>query len=107
MAETKKASSEEKVWGAISYLWVLSLVALAARKNNDFIRFHANQGLLLFAFSIPFIFIPVLGWFSNILIAIACIAGIIKALQGEKWPLPLVADIAKTFGNWVIKTIKL
>ncbi|HNP75472.1 MAG TPA: hypothetical protein PKL09_03905 [bacterium] len=107
MAETKKPSVEEKIWGASSYLWVLSLVVLAARKNNNFVRFHANQGLLLFALSIPFIFIPLVGWFVNLLIAVACIAGIIKSLQGEKWELPLLAETAKTFGNWVAKTIKL
>lgn len=106
---TKKetVSQEEKIWAAVSYLWVFSIVALAARKDNDFIRFHANQGALLFVISLPLCFIPVIGWLANILIAIVAIIGILKSLQGEKWPLPVMPDAAKQFGDWVIKTLKL
>lgn len=106
MAEAK-SSNESKVWGAVAYLWILSLVALAARKNNDFIRFHANQGVLLFVLSIIFMFIPVLGWMLNILVAIAAIMGIIKALQGEKWVLPGIGGMAKSLGDWIVKTLKI
>ena len=100
-------ASEEKIWGAISYLWILSLVALAARKDNEFIKFHASQGALLFVVSLVLMFIPVVGWLVNLLIAVLAIIGIIKALQGEKWALPVVGDLAEKFGNWIIKTIKL
>lgn len=98
---------EAKLWAAVSYLWVLSLVALAARKNNDFVRFHASQGVLLFVLSIVFMLIPGLGWLLNILVAIAAIVGIIKSLQGEKWPLPVIGQFAKGLGDWIIKTLKL
>jgi uncharacterized membrane protein len=108
MAETKKIDpSEKKVWAAVGYLWILSLVALAARKDNDFVRFHASQGVLLFVFSIVFMFIPVLGWLLNIVVAVAAIMGIIKALQGERWELPVVGDWAKKLGKWIIATLKL
>ncbi|MFA5022420.1 MAG: hypothetical protein WC508_05060 [Patescibacteria group bacterium] len=107
MAETKNINSEEKIWAAVGYLWILSLVALAARKNNEFVRFHANQGILLFVVSVILCFIPVVGWLLNILIGITAIVGIIKALQGEKWPLPVAADLAKNLGDWIIKTLKL
>ena len=109
MTETKskQSPSEEKIWGAVSYLWILSLVALASRKNNPYVRFHASQGALLFALSIIFMLIPGIGWLLNILIGIAAIVGIIKALQGEKWELPLVGGWAQTLGSWIIKTLKL
>lgn len=107
MAETKINPSEKKIWAAVGYLWILSLVALAARKDNEFVRFHASQGVLLFLFSIVFMFIPVLGWLLNIVVAIVAIVGIIKALQGEKWELPVVGGWAKGLGNWIIKTLKL
>ncbi|MFA6410636.1 MAG: hypothetical protein WCW26_03635 [Candidatus Buchananbacteria bacterium] len=107
MTETKNITSEEKIWAAISYLWILSVVAIAARKNNEFVRFHASQGLLLFAVSIVLCFIPVIGWLLNILIGITAIVGIIRALQGEKWQLPVAADLAKSFGDWLVKTLKL
>jgi len=105
--KTSKVNSEQKVWGVVSYLWILSLVSLAARKNDEFIRFHANQGVLLFVCSVVLMLVPVIGVFLNVLVAIVAIIGIVKALQGEKWELPIGGDIAKKFGNWIIKTIKL
>lgn len=106
MAQTKKITSEEKIWGAVSYLWILSIVALAARKNNDYIRFHANQGFLLFILSLFFWF-PILGWVLAVLVTITAIVGILKSLQGEKWQLPVLAKQAEKIGDWLIKTIKL
>jgi len=107
MTETKKITSEEKVWGAVSYLWILSLVALAARKNNEYIRFHANQGILLFIASLVFFLTGPFVIILNMIVGIAAIVGIIKALQGEKWELPVVAPFAVKLGDWIIKTLKL
>jgi uncharacterized membrane protein len=107
MTEVKSINTEEKIWAAVSYLWVLSLVVLAARKKNDFIRFHANQGALMFILSLIFFFIPVLGWLANLLLAIAGIIGIIRALQGEQWEVPVIGGFAKNFGDWIVKTLKL
>lgn len=103
----EKISIEDKVWGAVSYLWILSLVALAARKDNDFVRFHASQGILLFIISLVMMVIPVVGVIINIIIAIFCIVAIIKSLKGEKWSMPVIGGAAKGFGDWVVRTLKL
>lgn len=100
-------STEQKLWGAASYLWILSLVALAARKDDDFVRFHANQGVLIFAVSIFLMLIPMLGWILNVFLGITAIVAIIKSLQGERWELPIASDVAVKFSDWVIKTLKL
>lgn len=107
MAETKKNSSEDRIWAAASYLWVISLVALAARKNNDFVRFHANQGALLFVVSLVLMFIPGIGWLLNVILGVVAIIGIVNAVQGIRWPLPVGADLAKKFGDWIMATLKL
>ena len=108
MAETKPINpSEKKIWAAVGYLWILSLVALAARKDNDFVRFHASQGALLFVVSLVLWLIPIVGWLLNIVVGVVAIFGIIKALQGEKWELPIVGGMAKNLGDWIIKTLKL
>ncbi|MDO8668984.1 MAG: hypothetical protein Q7K65_01685 [Candidatus Buchananbacteria bacterium] len=106
MAQTKKITQEEKIWGALSYLWILSVVALAARKNNDYVRFHANQGFLLFILSLFFWF-PIFGWILVVIVTILAVIGILKSLQGEEWSLPILAGSAKKIGGWFIKTIKL
>jgi uncharacterized membrane protein len=103
----EKITQEQKIWGAVSYLWILSLVALAARKDDEFIRFHANQGILLFVISVILMFVPFIGWAINILVTIVAIIALINALQGEKWELPVIGVSAKKLGDWIIKTIKI
>lgn len=104
---TTKISSDDKFWGALSYLWILSIIVLATKKDNDFVRFHANQGALIFIASLVLMFIPMLGWLINLILGITAIIALLKALQGEKWELPIGADWAKSFGDWVIKTLKI
>jgi len=106
MPETKKISQDDKVWGVISYLWILSLVALAVKKDNGFVRFHANQGALLFVISFVGI-IPLFGWLINVFVFIFAIVAMVKAYNGEKWELPLVAGAAKDFGDWLVKVLKI
>jgi len=105
--DSTNVSSDDKLWGALSYLWILSIIVLATKKDNEFVRFHAAQGSSIFVASFILMFIPMLGWLINLILAIIAIVAIIKALQGEKWPLPVGADVAKNFGDWIIKTLKL
>ena len=107
MTETKVPNSEQKLWAAASYLWILSLVVLAARSKNDYIRFHANQGSLLFVVTLLSIILGPVGMLLNILVVIAALMGIFKAMQGEKWELPVIGKFAASFGNWIVKTLKL
>lgn len=94
--------AENKVIAAIGYIWVLFLVPLLGKKESKFAQFHAKQGLVLFIASIILMvigWIPILGWLiffvGGISILIFSIMGIIKALQGEYWEMPLVGQYAK------------
>ena len=106
MSENKKFSQDEKLWAALSYLWIVSLIVLATKKNNEYIRHHANQGVLLFVLSFVGL-IPLIGWLISLLILILMVLGLIKALQGEKWVLPLLGKTAEKFGQWLVETLKL
>lgn len=110
MNETASASAritkDDKIWAALSYVWIISIVALAARKNNGFVRFHASQGAFLFLISLAS-FIPLFGQLVGLIAFILAVVGIIKAYRGEKWPLPLVASAAQEVGDWLVKTLKL
>jgi len=46
MAKTN-VSSDQKFMAAIGYLWILSVIVLAVKKNDRYVRFHASQGALL------------------------------------------------------------
>lgn len=73
---------------ALSYIGIL-IIALVAAPNSRFIRFHANQALLLGLFSIPAA-IPVIGWIWGIFCVACLIMGISNALSGQFKELPLI-----------------
>ncbi|MDD4995283.1 MAG: DUF4870 domain-containing protein [Patescibacteria group bacterium] len=106
MADEKKFDQkdidENKVLAAIGYLCILFLVPLFAAKSSPFAQFHAKQGLVLFVVWVivwVVTLIPILGWiigfFGTILLAVVSLIALIKALQGEAWEIPFVADFAK------------
>jgi len=97
-----KDIEKNKAIAAIGYLCILFLVPLLAAKNSPFAQFHAKQSMVLFVgWVIIWVIglIPILGWIigflGTILLAILSLIGLIKALQGEAWEIPMVADFAK------------
>jgi uncharacterized membrane protein len=106
MSKTK-ASQLQRSWSAVSYVWVLSLVVLIIKKDDPFIRSHANQGVLLFVVSVIFAFIPIIGWLLNVLLLVGVIIGILRSLEGEKWQLPLLDKAADDLGGWILKILKI
>lgn len=100
-ASTKSSSSDveqNKGIAAISYIWILFLVPLLTKKDSDFAKYHAKQGLVFFIFStiVGFIaFIPVIGWILLIVDFVFFIMGLINALGGKKQPLPVIGKYAE------------
>lgn len=99
----KGSNNEERLVAALSYVWVLCLVPLLTKKDNEYCQWHAKQGLVLFigSFAVMVLgMIPILGWFiilplGWVLIVILSILGIINALQGKKTELPFIGKYAK------------
>lgn len=99
----KAPSQDDKIIAAIGYLWLLFLVPLLLKKNNEYCQFHAKQGLVLFIFSLVVMIlgaIPVLGWLiiiplGWIIIIIFALLGFINALQGRKWEMPYLGKYAQ------------
>jgi uncharacterized membrane protein len=86
--------SDSKLMALLSYFWILSIVMYVIKKDDEFVRFHARQGMVIFGFSLLGI-IPVLGWIIDLIMLAAAIIGAIKAYQGEKYKLPVIGDIAE------------
>ncbi|MEI6627519.1 MAG: hypothetical protein WCL61_02900, partial [bacterium] len=97
---------DQKIWAAASYFWLLAIIVLAIKKNDDYVRFHANQGILLFILSLA-CFVPFFGQLLLMVVVIMMIIGMVKAFKGEKWPLPIVGDMPEKIGDWVIKTLNI
>lgn len=85
----------------------LALIPFLTVKDDDFVKWHAKQALALYAvaFLITIISIPLM--FIVIGICTAAVAGIgglvlsimglIKSLNGERWRMPVIADLADKF----------
>ncbi len=91
---------QNKVYAILAYIGILFLVPLLAAKDSPYAKFHTNQGLVLFLFSIALGVIgpiPVLGWIAavagSIIAFVFMIIGIVNAAQGECKPLPLIGEI--------------
>lgn len=101
---------------AISYIPPLFIVGLIVEKNDPVVRYHANQGLLLFLLSIVFgvisnavrvlgkiffffiepvfnVIAAIVGGALGIIIIVFAIIGIVNALNKRCSPLPVIGDI--------------
>ncbi|MFH1111844.1 MAG: DUF4870 domain-containing protein [Patescibacteria group bacterium] len=92
-------TQDEKTWAAMSYLWILCLVPLLLRRQSSYVNFHAKQGFGLFVVELivsVVSIIPVLGWLIAFIgwfvFVILSVMGLVSALSGKRWRLPMVAD---------------
>jgi uncharacterized membrane protein len=102
-------NKNHELTAVLSYLGILVLIpffVIEKKKRDDFIKFHLKQGFVLLIMEIilsvvmnVFGWIPVLGAVISgllglvfVAIVIIIIIAIIKALQGEKWKIPVVSD---------------
>ncbi len=98
----EKEVLEGKAYAILAYLWILCLVPLILKKDNKFALFHAKQGLVLFIGELVVGFvgmIPILGWLIFVvgapLFGVLSLIGIVQALIGNFWKMPVVGDIAE------------
>ncbi len=98
MAEvTKTPSGDSNIFAALSYLWILSIIFYVIKKDDEFVKFHAKQGMVLLAVEIVAMFLFFLGPIPvliNLVVFVLMVIGAIKAYQGEKYRIPVVADLA-------------
>ena len=95
----------------LSYLGILALIPFMTEKDDEFVQFHAKQGLNLFIFEIIgavvlniLSFVTSIFWFLSIVISfiswivyllflIVTVIGIINVSKGLKTPLPVIGSI--------------
>ncbi|MBI5621790.1 hypothetical protein HY933_02935 [Candidatus Falkowbacteria bacterium] len=90
--------NDNKLIAALSYVWVLFLIPLLAKRDSKFCQFHAKQGLLLFLVEVVgwlVFWIPIIGWLLFLAVVVVAIIGILKALSGQYWELPVLGEYAK------------
>lgn len=93
---TDEVIAEGRFFAVISYLLVLSLVAVVFGRQNEYAAFHIKQGLLLFIAevaalalgAIPEVGVYIMGgvW---LVLGIFSLIGAGAAWSGNSWSLPL------------------
>lgn len=107
---TSEGLGNDQIFGILSYIGILSLISVFAGPKNDFCKFHANQGIALFAAEVIcsvlnmtlgtlilttgnlypiYRIIGYIGWIFVVLSGI----GIANVLQGKKKELPLIGRL--------------
>jgi fumarate reductase subunit D len=104
-------SSERTIFLVLSYLGILSLIPLLAKKDDPEVQWHAKNGVALFLaelvwvairVALIFIRIPFVGcgmtmvscvvWIGFLALSIVCI---VKATQGQRFRIPIITDMAE------------
>ncbi|HVQ00620.1 MAG TPA: hypothetical protein VMT57_03815 [Candidatus Thermoplasmatota archaeon] len=105
---------EENLEAALCYLgvWITGIIFYFVEDKNKLIRFHAMQSILVFlpltilawifggffgvfGYGPAWYFFAWVSWVFWILVIILWVILMIKALQGVKYKLPIVGDIAE------------
>ena len=96
---------QPNVAGVLCYVlgWVTGIIFLLLEKDNQFVRFHAIQSIIVFGaltvVDIVLGFVPVIGWVAvwaiGILAFILWVVLMVKAYQGQRYKLPIAGDIAE------------
>ncbi len=96
---------EENLEALLCYVvgWVTGFLFLLLERDNNFVRFHAMQSLVvflaLFVLSLVAGVIPIIGPVIYILVLpvslVLWVLLMVKAYQGERYKLPWVGDFAE------------
>lgn len=99
---TEDTNSESTLYAVLAYLWILCLVPILLKKNDEFVMFHARQGLMIFIVVIGvgiFSIIPAIGPVIYLLGMLACglvsLFGIVQVLMGNRWEVPILGEWSK------------
>lgn len=89
--------AKNKLMSIVAYLGVFCIVPLFIAKDSPYARFHTNQGLLLFLFSLLTSvagLIPYVGWIVAAAISVfnclLMVVGILNVIKGEAKELPVI-----------------
>ncbi|MCI8554321.1 MAG: hypothetical protein HFJ80_05180 [Clostridiales bacterium] len=96
-----------KALSILAYIPLLFLIGLFVEKENEDVRFHVNQGMILFIVEAIlgvartfFSWIPFFGWMFRVAFGVLSlctfalmVVGIVNAAQGRRRPLPIIGTL--------------
>lgn len=103
MEETSK-KGQKNILAIISYIGILCLIPILTKEKNEFVKFHAKQGLVLFISEVitwivfvNILYFSFLGDLFGLLWVVLSIIGITNVLNNKKKEIPFVGKFAKKF----------
>jgi uncharacterized membrane protein len=110
MPEPNQSGLSDNAAGALAYVTIIPAIIFLIVEpfnKNPYVRFHAWQSIFLgiaaFALNIVLGVIPVIGWviipFANLVLLVIWVYVLIKALNGLRFKLPLIGDLAEKQAN--------
>lgn len=106
--EDDEVRDQDKIMLILGYLGILALIPYITVKDSEYVRWHARQGLALSVVYVAWslasfiiMFIPVVRYLLFVMwpvvmigTVVIAIMGIVRALHGRRWAIPLVSDVA-------------
>ncbi len=96
-----KGGLQARALAALSYLGFLCFVPLFVNKDDEFVHFHAKQGLVLWAWMIVAVFalyIPGVGKaafnISLTAISLLTVMGLVSVAMNRAWKLPVINTLS-------------
>ena len=83
---------DKRTTGIVAYITWIGLVIALVAGDKEGAKFHLNQALVIFLFSILSL-IPCIGWLWGIFMLVCWIMGLIAAINEEEKPVPLLGGI--------------
>ena len=88
---------KSKLLAALSYFGMLCFVPLFVNKDDEFVAFHAKQGLILWIWAMAaflFAVVPGIGplffQISTLIIPILSLVGLVSVAVSKTWRIPVV-----------------
>ncbi len=105
MSNTSIFGLDENLAGAFCYalMWLSGFLVLFLEKDNEFVKFHAMQSIVVFLGLTVIAFVvgmlPVIGYvvapIISLLSMLLWLLLMFKAYQGERYKLPIAGDFAE------------
>lgn len=90
---------DSKLMAVMAYLGILVLVPLFTRRQDPFVYFHTKQGVvLLVGFIMALVlaaWVNLLGNILFLLLLLLDVVGLVQALLGRRWKIPIIGQIAE------------
>ncbi len=101
MVEVQSGLSS-KIVACMSYLGILALIPLVLNRDDDYVRFHARQGIVIWMWEVLAVYALVLPGgrlffsVSSFLCFALSVVGVVSVLLGRAWKFPVVGKWAES-----------